>query len=180
VPARWERLSLYRRRREAAGSLWAGLGTTAFGVLFALPPGLALVVPDIDGWDWLWVGLMAALAVAVVVLGVAFVVTSVRMLRPVRDHVWVDDGYLLWSRWYPGIPYAAEPTWVPVADILEVRLTDGERAVVVRTADGDHTVTDLGTVSRRVDLAAAIGALVRRSPEWHLRRDHRTTDDGAV
>jgi hypothetical protein len=62
------------------------------------------------------------------------VLSSVRGFRPARDRIWVDDGYLLWIRWHHGT-YRTEPSRVAVADIVEVRLTEGDRAVVVRTED---------------------------------------------
>lgn len=127
------------------------------------------------------------------VLGSAVVLASVRGLRPVRDRIWVDDGYLVWIRWHPGT-YITEPSRVAVADIVEVRLTEGDRAVVVRTEDGvDHTVTDLGTASERIGLATAIGAAIgpgatRVHPEqphrlpllWGYRRTDDRTDDGTA
>jgi hypothetical protein len=150
VPDR-SRLTLYRQRRENIESLWWGIGSTVFGVLWTVGMGLlSAAVPDTEGWDWLWVGVIVGMGAVFAILGSAGVLVSVRALRPARDRIWVDDGYVLWIRWYPGT-YMAEPSRTAVADIVEVRLAEGDRAVVVRTADGvDHTVTDLGTASERM------------------------------
>jgi len=190
VPQRGLRLALYRQRREKLESLWWGIGCTVVGVLWTVGPVLvSAAVADTAGWNWLWVGFIAVPGAGFAVLGSWAVVTSVRGLQPARDRIWVDDGYLMWIRWHPGT-YRSVPNRVAVADIVEVRLAEGDAAVVVRTGAGvEHTVTDLGTASQRIGLATAIGAVVgpattrihpeqpQRLPLWW---SYRRIDDGTV
>jgi hypothetical protein len=150
------RLTMYRERKQNV----SGIAFTAFALL-ALAPILALAAAtDVTGWDWLWLVGTIGMGVAFAALGLTSSVRSVSWLLPAYDRIWIDDGYLLWIRWHPGT-HRTEPDHVALADIVEVRLSDGDAAVVVRTEDGgEHSVTDLGTPSQRIKLATALGAVI--------------------
>jgi hypothetical protein len=149
------RLTRYRQRRNKAA-----IGITPFALLAVAPVLAFAATTNVTGWDWLWIVATVGVGAAFTALALTSSTRSVSWLLPPHDRIWIDDGYLLWIRWHPGT-YRTGPNHVAVTDIVEVGLSDGDAAVVVRTADGgEHSLTDLGTPSERIRLATAIGAAI--------------------
>ncbi|GAA0900517.1 hypothetical protein GCM10009557_76590 [Virgisporangium ochraceum] len=133
------------------------------GAILGCGNGLPLLTMSIGLWHEVPVaigGPFLALGATLAVVGGALFVSGLRRGRPHEDRVWADDTDLWWVRHRPRVA-DAEPARVARRDIVEVRLSADDRAVVVGTSDGaDHLVTDLGTLADRTALIAAIGATV--------------------
>lgn len=167
-----------------------GLGFGGLGVSFLVAVLLsALRVPESrDVGGLVGLACLASGGLMFVTLGMQIGWSAVRKLRAPETRVGLDERHLWWEVRGLGAT-APRPDRVVRSEIVKVGLRPGGGAVVVRTGDGvAHRVTDMGTLSERVALAAAIGAAVvpgenRVAPDvppplpagWAHRLDGRTS-----
>lgn len=159
---RWRIRDTRKGRRGYFANELFGAGFMALcGVVWLAAFVLLIIVEPIDDPGDV-VALFGALLAGVVCTtgGTVFVRSTLKEMRTREDRVWLDGADLWWIRHRPK-ERGAEPSRVTRAEIVEVRLSAGDRAVVVRALDGtDHTVTDVGSRDDRAALAQAIGGAI--------------------
>lgn len=169
---------LNRRRRHTEGAR-AGLGITVFGSFFFVLAALTGSSAPKVGWpELVGVGIIGFGGVLFTTLGVSVGGSSLRGLRRPVARVWLDGDHLLWQGQWDRAPGRAHRS-----DIVEVGLSAGERAVVVRTVGGfRQVVSDLGTRAERVALAVELGAAIGARVAWPPLppRWSATTDRGGA